>query len=383
MEINEIRIHFVILPFVGEFRHSLKNGSSSGNVVVEVIAEGGALIGYGEGAPRSYVTGETQDSIPKSTERFLKTGAFPWSLCTVHEIWDFVDALADEPQHNAALCGLELALLDLLGKSERRSVAEYLPKAFASECVFYGAILPLAPPKRIKEMCRIIRDLQINRVKVKMGRELKENSSILQAISSVLDGDCRLKVDVNGAWNREEALNHLPLLADHRVDVVEQPLRPGAPETAEICGRLKAWNAKIMADESACSFQDVQALVEEGHYNMINVRLSKCGGIRRSLRIIDFLRGKGVAYQVACQLGESGLLSAAGRTLSLHCSDALYHDGSYDPFLLKENVTTLNVSFGRGGEAGPLGGVGLGVEVERTNLKRLSCRMESVSLKRP
>jgi len=89
-------------------------------------------------------------------------------------------------------------------------------------------------------------------------------------------------------------------------------MAPGALEMAEVSDRLKASDVKIMADESACSFHEVESLVEEGHYNMINVRLSKCGGFRRSLRIIDFLRHKGVPYQVACQLGESGILSAQG-----------------------------------------------------------------------
>lgn len=383
MQINEIRIHFVTLPFVGDFSHSLKNGDSSKNVIVEVITEGGGLVGYGEGAPRSYVTGESQESIPKSIDLFLKHGAFPWSLQGVQEIWEFVDALPDERQHNAALCGLELALLDLLGKSEGRSIAEYLPKGFASENVCYGAILPLAHPERIEGMSRIIQGLQINRVKVKMGRDLEKNRIMLQTITSVLDRDCHLKVDVNGAWDRETALLHLPLLADYHVEVVEQPMTPGAPEIAEVSRRFKACDAKIMADESACSFQEVKALVEEGHYNMVNVRLSKCGGFRRSLRIIDFLRNRGVPYQVACQLGESGILSAAGRALSLHCKDALYHDGSYDQFLLKENVTEQNVSFGQGGEAGPLGGVGLGVEVSTPNLQRLSSGFDPISFRRP
>jgi muconate cycloisomerase len=192
-----------------------------------------------------------------------------------------------------------------------------------------------------------------------------------------------LKADVNGAWDRETALKHLPLIADYHIEVVEQPMAPGDPEIAKVSASLKACNTKIMADESACSFEEVQTLIAEGHYNMINVRLSKCGGFRRSLRIIDFLRSQGVSYQVACQLGESGVLSAAGRALSLLCKDAVYHDGSYDDFLLKENVTKQNVSFGQGGKAGPLGGVGLGIEVSGSNLRRLSDGSDPISFKRP
>jgi L-Ala-D/L-Glu epimerase len=82
-------------------------------------------------------------------------------------------------------------------------------------------------------------------------------------------------------------------------------------------------------------------------------------------------------------LGESGVLSAAGRVLSLVSKDALYHDGSYDEFLLKENVTTQNVSFGLGGKAGSLGGVGLGITVKKESLIRLMSALSPLSFERP
>jgi hypothetical protein len=88
-------------------------------------------------------------------------------------------------------------------------------------------------------------------------------------------------------------------------------------------------------------------------------------------------------FQIGCQLGESGLLSAAGRVLALLCEDADYYDGSYDAFLLQDNITTKDVSFGKGGEAGPLNGPGLGVEVDKEKLGRLSDFSNSVTLKRP
>jgi len=127
-----------------------------------------------------------------------------------------------------------------------------------------------------------------------------------------------------------------------------------------------------MADESACSLSDVENISRNGHYQMINVRLSKNGGFRNSLKIIDHLRRNGTSFQIGCHLGESGILSAAGRILCLLCNDALYYDGSYDEFLLKENITLENVSFGLGGKADPLNGPGLGIEVSSQNLARLS-----------
>jgi muconate cycloisomerase len=116
---------------------------------------------------------------------------------------------------------------------------------------------------------------------------------------------------------------------------------------------------------------------------MINVRLSKCGGFRNSLKIIDYLRLNKTPFQIGCHLGESGILSAAGRVLCLLCRDAVYYDGSYDEYMLKENTTFENVSFGPGGKAGPLAGPGLGVEINMQNLKQLSDPAETITILRP
>jgi len=58
-------------------------------------------------------------------------------------------------------------------------------------------------------------------------------------------------------------------------------------------------------------------------------------------------------------------------------------DGSYDKFLLKENLTLDNVSFGAGGLAGPLTGPGLGVRVSPQQIERLSRGLARKTLLRP
>ena len=67
-------------------------------------------------------------------------------------------------------------------------------------------------------------------------------------------------------------------------------------------------------------------------------------------------------------MGETGILSAAGRHLATLIPDARYFEGSYDRFLLASNLTVRNVSFGYGGFARPLTGPGLGVEVSESAL---------------
>ncbi len=372
MQIHEVKIYPITLPFLYEFSHSIRKISSAKNIVVELIADHGEIKGYGEGAPRSYVTGETQKSATISIRKIIEKDAFPWDLNDISQIWDFVDRLPNGKEQNAAICALEMALLDLLGRGKNKSIIEYFPHDFLNNRIYYGVALPLVDKKRILEMARLIKDMGINQLKLKMGKNFNKNKEIVEAIHQVFGNGSDLKIDVNGVWNRELAVKHIPLIKDHHIRIVEQPMMPDSHEVAEFAKKMQEDQVKIMADESACSFEDVENVARNGHYNMINVRLSKCGGFRKSFRIIHYLRERGIPFQIACQLGESGLLSAAGRILSLLCRDALYHDGSYDKFLLKENVTVENVSFGYGGSAGPLGDNGLGVQINARNLERLS-----------
>jgi len=190
----------------------------------------------------------------------------------------------------------------------------------------------------------------------------------------VFGDNCDLRVDVNGVWDYTSAVRHLHLLKDYDVKVIEQPFMPSDIDISKFARLVKNHGLVLMADESACSLTDVKHIYRKGDYQMINIRLSKCGGFRNSVKIINYLRSNNLSFQIGCQLGESGLLSSAGRALGILCSDALYYDGSYDKFLLKENITYEHVSFGKFGLARPLSGSGLGVDVNTKSLLALSIK---------
>jgi len=270
------------------------------------------------------------------------------------------------------VCALETALLDALGKGEKRAVVEYFPHDFLTKKVRYGATITLGDKERIQRLCTLARNWGIRDVRLKWGSCFQENKMAIEALESVFGGACDLRVDPNCAWDRELAVAHIPLLVRHKVKVVEQPLMPGNPAIAEFFRMVQPYGIILMACETMCTLKDVKRIEAEGCYSMINVKLYRTGGFRRSLRMIEEIRHCGLSFQIGCYLGESGVLSAAGRALSLLCGDAAYYDGSYDRFLLKENITTHDVSFGRNGEAGFLDGPGLGIEVNRELLVRLS-----------
>ncbi|MBW1797753.1 MAG: hypothetical protein JRJ21_04970 [Deltaproteobacteria bacterium] len=372
MVIDRVKVYKTSLPFSRAFSHSRSTKTAADNIVVEVIAEKGEITGYGEGAPRPGVTGESQESAMDSLGLFIRQGSFPWELNHVLQIWDFVDGLPEGKEHNSAICALEMALLDVLGRRQDCSILQYFSHDFFANTVCYGAMITLEDKEKILNMCNLIKGVGINRIKMKLGKDFQQNKDSLEAIKLVFGDDYVLRIDANNAWDRDSARKLLPLLKEYNIRFVEQPLPPDEPDMADFAKLMKNIGVTLVADEQACSLSDVEIISKEDIYKMVNVRLSKCGGFRKSLGIIDYLRKNGILFQIGCHLGESGLLSAAGRALCLLCRDALFYDGCYDSFLLEENITVDHVSFGQGGEAGPLDGPGLGVEINREVLTRLS-----------
>jgi muconate cycloisomerase len=383
MKIDGVKIYGILLPFGGPFEHAKRKGAFAKNVVVEVIAEKGVVKGYGEGAPREFVTGETQEGAIRAIQRMVQEKTFPWEIEDFSHIGLFFDGLINANGNHAAQCALETALFDAYGKWHGLPVSHWLDPSFMTNRIRYGGTIPLGKGKRRDEICDLLEKWGIQTVRVKLGTDLDANAEALEMAQRRFRMDHGLRADVNGAWDANLALKHLEILTGYNGLVVEQPLAAGDTEIVLFADALFRNNIQLMADESVCSLWDLEKVISQKTFQIVNIRLSKCGGLRKALKMIDMIRFKGLSFQIGCQLGESGILSAAGRTLALLCRDALYYDGSYDALLLEENITTKNITFDYGGWAGPLEGGGFGAAVDRHKLKRLSMQNLFRSLEKP
>ena len=133
-----------------------------------------------------------------------------------------------------------------------------------------------------------------------------------------------------------------------------------------------------MLDESLCSEVDARRAIEQGTCDLFNIRLSKCGGFLPSLKLAALAHQAGLGYQLGCQVGETGILSAAGRHFAASVANIRYLEGSYDRFLVKERLTVEDLTFGYGGYAPALAGPGLGVTVDEEALQRVTQREQRV-----
>ena len=166
----------------------------------------------------------------------------------------------------------------------------------------------------------------------------------------------------------------LAALVPYNVTSLEQPVpHESVDGLAGIRGRIET---PIMLDESLCSLGDGQRAIERGTCDLFNIRLSKCGGMLNSLRLAAMAHHAGLGYQLGCQVGETGILSAAGRHFASSVDHIRYLEGSYDRFLVKERLTVEDLTFGPGGYAPAINGAGLGVEIDRPALARVSVAEE-------
>ena len=356
------------IPFVEAFGHSASVRSRSDSVVVQMTAEDGT-VGYGEGLPRPYVTGETVgtciDHIAQrlwpviANFRFAAPGPGGDPVGTIDEV---AGALPDKGGDgviawHAARAACELALLDLLLRRGNLSLGAILPPK--RDVVTYSGVISGGSIENAVRLARVCAEYGLQAVKIKIdGPDARDR---VAAVREAVGPSVSLRVDANCAYTPDEAVATLAALSPFDVACAEQPIPRGDPATL---ARVRALSpVPIMADESLVTVADAQALIAAGACDFFNLRVSKCGGVARTLEIAGLAASAGVGLQVGCQVGESAILSAAGRHVAAHLNRVSFVEGSYGNVLLVEDVSAEPVGFGRGGKAPLMRGSGLGVDV--------------------
>lgn len=361
MRLVSATLYEMAIPFVESFRHSTNNRTMCDSVVVKVSDDTG-IRGYGEGAPRPYVTGETVQSMLNHLANEL------WPAVAEREVPSVLSegelGLLDGHigpsiggDHQASRAALELAILDCVLRRAGLSATQILlPRR---DKVIYSGVLTAGPLDKTLALGRQMKLIGLNQIKIKVG--LGDDLARVRAIRELFGPEASLRVDANGAWSYEEAKQMLEDLAALQIAAVEQPLRRGP--VAELRQLHATSPLPIVVDESLVTMDDAEALIAERAADYFNIRVSKCGGLHRSLELARRANEAGIKVQVGSQAGETAILSAAGRLLAVAVEDLSFAEGSYGTLLLTEDVSFEAVRFGHRGLARPMRGPGLGVTV--------------------
>jgi muconate cycloisomerase len=377
MKLVSATVYAMRLPFVASFAHSTKEHAFSDSIIVKVCDESGA-VGFGEGAPRPYVTGETQESAMRHLAETLwpSVARRPMDLCAEAPgiVPEFVpDAtLEGAISDGASRCALELAILDLALRLRNASLGHLLTPRTAT--VTYSGVISAGSIAGTARLARQMKLIGMRHVKVKVGGA--DDVERVQVVRDIMGPSVSIRVDANGAWAFDAAVSMIRRLSAFGISCVEQPIARG---TASELAMLRRYvQVPLMADESMVTIEDARRLIVTSAVDYFNIRVSKCGGIARSLKIARLAQKAGVRVQVGSQVGETAILSAAGRHLAASLRKVDFVEGSYGTMLLAEDVTSDPIRFGHRGEAPVLRGAGLGVRIIEDRIRKYA--VETVTL---
>jgi len=367
MKIKSLRAFQLHLPFRFSFTHAHLRRTSSQNIIVETTLDSG-IKGYGESLPRDYVTGETPEKVLAIYEK-LDLNDLSNDFQNYEEV---VGSLrnhgflkGDSREENAARCALEISLLDAFSKQfERPLLSFYEGTAEEGEkaMVPVSGIISLGSLKKLMAYVTWVKAVGFKAVKIKVSGDVKCDLKRLGLIRRFLGQKVDLRIDANMAYSFEDALKFLHGAQRFGVRTIEDPVNS---QCLDRLPELKALtNAEIILDEPICTLQEAKRFLEKSYFDVINIRLSKCGGFLKSFEIADFLWNEGKEVQLGCQVGETGILTAAGWHFARNFGCLKYYEGGYDSYLLSGNVIQEKFKIRKGGDLScELSDTGLGVTV--------------------
>lgn len=385
MDVVRLEAFHIRQPLRRAVRHASASRTHSDNIIVRCVLADGS-IGWGEGVPRDYVTGETIELSWKMLQatnwaaQFRECQSFAEAVQVAQEL--HIDPIRDDPRHclgNAARCAVELAWIDAYGHAfgePLMNVTQLLtPELYwPREAVHYSGIVASQSVWKVRWASFAQRLYGLKQLKVKVGVDGADDVARLQAARYWAGSAVDLRLDANEAWPADHVVERVQELQPYGISCVEQPVKhEDVQALAEI---RQIVPTPIMLDESLCSLSDAEQAIQHRWADAWNLRLSKCGGFIPSLRLAQRAKSAGLFCQLGCQVGESGILSAAGRHFATSVRDLRYVEGSYDRRLVRYRLTTEDLTFGFQGRGPMLVGSGLGVSIDPEQVYAITVNQE-------
>jgi L-alanine-DL-glutamate epimerase-like enolase superfamily enzyme len=299
--------------------------------------------GFGEGCPREYVT---QESVDTAIDFFRSNEEAFLQLTSLEDISSWANdnqQIIDE--NPAAWCAVELALLDLFGKEKNRSIEAVLSLPELNGDFQYTAVLDSSGYRAFTAQLAQYAQNGFTDFKIKVSGDLDEDRQKLRLFQ---DKKVRIRLDANNLWQTaEEACAYVAEL-EYPFFAIEEPVASRDYDSLhKVAVRL---DTRIILDESFIRFDDFKLIGEDAQRWIVNLRISKMGGLIRSLKVADEARRRGVSIIIGAQVGETSLLTRAALTVANPFRDILLaQEGAFGILLLERDIVEHPLMFAEGG----------------------------------
>ena len=342
---SALRFARIAIPFRHRFAHSSAERAETQAIWIE--ASRGEHRGVGEGCPREYVTGESL----ASALRFLTEHQRSWEtgLDTLEDLTAWVSAHESIIDANpAAWCAAELAYLDLFGRESGQSVEHRLSLPSLQGPFRYTAVVGDMDGEAFSHLVARYRKRGFSDFKLKLSGNLDRDLEKISILRGHGVSDRRVRVDANNLWSdTAEAVAHLSAM-DVPFFGIEEPLVVGDLDALRAVSQ--GTGCRIILDESFSRTAQLESVASDPDTWILNVRVSKMGGIMRSLAVLSGAAERGIRVVIGAHVGETSLLTRAGLLVANAASESLAgQEGAFGTLLLAEDVCDPPLMFGRDG----------------------------------
>jgi O-succinylbenzoate synthase len=293
------------MPLVAPFETSFGRETERECILITLRADG--LTGYGECVADadpgySYETTGTAWHIIHDFIAPLILGQ------DVIDPADFQRRVEGIRGHNLAKAGVGMALWDLIGKRDGKSLRELFGGTYEKVQVGVSIGIQASPSAMVQTVERFLADgYRRVKLKIKPGRDVDDTLAVRSAYP-----DLRLQVDANSAYTLETAEALRPL-DDLDLLLIEQPLfEDDIWDHRKLQARMKT---PICLDESVISLRHARYALEMEACRIINIKAGRVGGLSQGLAIHDLCRANGIPVWCGGML-ETGVGRASNLALA-------------------------------------------------------------------
>ncbi len=360
MIVSDLEVIPVSVPFIEPFEITGGVAENARHVIVKAIGSNGE-VGYGESAPMSSYSKETQAKVIKETEDILPNliGMDPLRIEKLHM------EMGRRKVNTFAAAGIDIAMHDLAARSLGIAINSLLGGAVAGSVDLSWAIGFKSAEKMADESLMFSKK-GFRTIKIKIGKDAEKDIERVRVVRESVGQKVNIKVDANQGYNLDTSIEVGERLQELDVSVFEQPLpRDHLQGLAELRRRI---DIPVMVDESLYNMDDGRRVLDLAAADIFNIKIMKPGGLHPSLKLGHMAEG----WDMSCMLGsmpELGIGTLAGLQLAVTSDVFDYGAELIGPWMLQDHLLSKTPELDEGKIILPKG-KGLGIDIDERKIEK-------------
>ncbi len=278
LKVTSVEAIPVSIPFFVPYvvwRGSITNAD---RVIVKILTDEG-LTGYGESAVIPYYAEENQaESVASIRGDFapMLKGEDPFELEKIVKNMDVVLG------HHCTKAGVEMALWDVIGKKLNVPVYKLIGGRYNDKLPVIGHIT-LGTTEEMATEAKRLEGLGYKTIKIKGGLGIETDVRNFAATREAVGPNIKVRIDVEENYTPKIAIRMIKKIEPYDPELVSQPVSRFDLDGLSMV--RKTVSTPILADECVFSPEDVMNVVRREAADMINIKVTKSGGIYNSKKM--------------------------------------------------------------------------------------------------